>query len=68
MNDGRIVDDHGVSDPLTEDLRELRQSRLGQKLIAGQVEELGPLREVLTRNGQLTPEAECLAKVLSGLG
>ena len=33
MRDGRIISDHPVADPLTEDLRELGQSRLGQRLI-----------------------------------
>jgi ABC-type lipoprotein export system ATPase subunit len=68
MNDGRIVDDHTVSDPLTEDLRELGRSRLGQQLLAGRVEELGSLGELLSRAGQLTPEAECLAQLLRQLG
>jgi ABC-type methionine transport system ATPase subunit len=68
MNDGCIVDDHTVSDPLTEDLRELGRSRLGQQLLAGRVEELGSLGELLSHGGQLTPEAECLAQLLRQLG
>ncbi len=67
MRDGRIIDDHRVADPLTEDLRELGRSRLGQRLLNGDVEDLGPLRQALTRNGQLTPEAERLIGVLQEL-
>ncbi|MCB0115426.1 MAG: hypothetical protein KDD84_15105, partial [Caldilineaceae bacterium] len=33
MQDGRIVDDHRVQDPLLEDLRMLAYSRLGQALL-----------------------------------
>jgi ABC-type lipoprotein export system ATPase subunit len=68
MLDGRIIDDHTVADPLTEDLRELGRSHLGQRLISGRVDDLGPLRQAFTRNGQLTPEAECLVQVLQDLG
>jgi ABC-type lipoprotein export system ATPase subunit len=67
MRDGRITDDHPVADPLTEDLRDLGRSRLGRRLIDGDAKELGPLGEVLVRDGQLTPEAECLADVLQEL-
>jgi ABC-type lipoprotein export system ATPase subunit len=64
MHDGRITDDHAVTDPLTEDLRELGRSQLGQRLLAGRVEELGPLRQALSRDGRLTPEVERLVGVL----
>jgi ABC-type lipoprotein export system ATPase subunit len=67
MRDGRITGDHAVADPTIEDLRELGRSRLGQSLLNGQVEGLGPLSQALTRNGQLTPEAEQLASVLREL-
>jgi ABC-type methionine transport system ATPase subunit len=67
MRDGRITDDHTVADPMTEDLRELGQSRLGQRLLNGRVEELGPLRGTLTRNGRFTPEAEQLVDLLREL-
>jgi ABC-type lipoprotein export system ATPase subunit len=67
MRDGRITDDHAVADPLTEDLRDLARSRLGQRLLTGQVEELGPLRKALSRNGRLTPEAEGLVDALREL-
>jgi ABC-type lipoprotein export system ATPase subunit len=67
MRDGRITDDHTVADPLTEDLRELGRSPLGQRLIAGDAEQLGPLSQVLVRGGELTPEAEGLVEMLREL-
>ena len=67
MRDGYITDDHPVADPMTEDLRELGRSRLGQRLLNGRVEELGPLRGTLTRNGRFTPEAEQLVDLLREL-
>ena len=67
MRDGRITDDHPVADPVTEDLRELGHSRLGQRLLAGHVEELGPLGGVLVHDGQLTSAAERLVGVLREL-
>ena len=63
MQDGRIVDDHTVGDPLSEDLREMARSLLGQLLREGKVE---PLEAVgLSENGQLTPEAQTLARLLA---
>ncbi|MFC2030542.1 ABC transporter ATP-binding protein [Chloroflexota bacterium] len=67
MRDGKIQADHTVKDPLTEDLRELGRSRLGQRLLAGNVDDLGPLREALTEDGHFTPEAESLVEVLQDL-
>jgi ABC-type lipoprotein export system ATPase subunit len=67
MRDGQIRDDHAVADPLTEDLRELGRSRLGQRLMNGTVEDLGPLSEVLVENGALTLEAKCFVDVLREL-
>jgi ABC-type lipoprotein export system ATPase subunit len=67
MRDGRITSDHPVADPLTEDLRELGESRLGQRLLDGRVDELGPLSQTLTRNGDLTPEAQSLVDLLREL-
>jgi ABC-type lipoprotein export system ATPase subunit len=67
MLDGRITDDHLVADPLTEDLRELGRSRLGQRLLEGRAEDLGLLSQVLVRNGRLTPEAERLVGMLRDL-
>jgi ABC-type lipoprotein export system ATPase subunit len=67
MRDGRITNDHTVADPLTEDLRELGSSRLGQRLLKGEIQELGPLSQVLVQNGRLTPEAEGLVNVLREL-
>lgn len=67
MRDGRITDDHAVADPVTEDLRELGRSRLGQRLLGGEVEDLGPLSQALVQDGRLTPEAERLVGVLREL-
>jgi ABC-type lipoprotein export system ATPase subunit len=67
MRDGRITNDHLVADPLTEDLRELGYSRLGQRLLAGETEGLGPLRQALVQHGRFTPEAERLVSVLRQL-
>jgi ABC-type lipoprotein export system ATPase subunit len=67
MRDGCITNDHTVADPLTEDLRELGSSRLGQRLLMGEIQELGPLRQVLVRNGRLTAEAQGLVNVLREL-
>jgi ABC-type lipoprotein export system ATPase subunit len=67
MRDGQIRDDHPVADPLTEDLRELGHSRLGQRLMNGRVEDLGPLSDALVRDGAFTPEAECFVEVLREL-
>ena len=67
MRDGRIIDDHSVADPLTEDLRELGQSRLGQRLLNGAIDELGPLRGTLIQDDRFTPEAEQLVDLLREL-
>ena len=67
MRDGRIIDDHSVADPLTEDLRELGQSRLGQRLLNGAIDELGPLRGTLIQDDRFTPEAEQLVELLREL-
>lgn len=68
MRDGRITDDHTVADPVTEDLRDLGHSRLGQGLINRRMEELGPLSHALTLNGRFTPEAEKLVELLRNFG
>lgn len=68
MRDGRITDDHTVADPVTEDLRDLGHSRLGQGLINRRMEELGPLSHALTLNGRFTPEAEKLVELLRDFG
>ncbi len=55
MQDGKIVDDHRVGDPLQEDLKAFRDSGLGQALLNGKaraafLEELGQReREALRR-------------------
>jgi len=65
MSDGRIVDEHPVADPLTEDLRVLAHCDFGQRLIAGDAESLRAFPVV--RDGQLTETARKLASVLAGL-
>ena len=62
MQDGRIVDDHTVGDPLNEDLREMARSRLGQLLREGSAEALSSVG--LSDDGRLTPEASKLAALL----
>jgi len=65
MMDGKIVREHVVQDPLTEDLRALAQSDLGARLIARDYAALQGLP--LVRDGRLTTTAEALAEVLSDL-
>jgi putative ABC transport system ATP-binding protein len=65
MEDGRIVDDHPVADPLTEDLREFARSRVGQLLVNGQGQELSRLG--LSADGHLTDEARKLRELLESL-
>jgi len=65
MSDGRIVDEHPVADPLTEDLRALAHCGFGQSLIAGDLEALR--RFPVVRDGQLTETARQLASLLAGL-
>jgi ABC-type lipoprotein export system ATPase subunit len=52
MRDGRIQDDHRVTDPLEEDLRMLAQSKLGQAILD---DDDTPLR-------QITPAEELMLK------
>lgn len=63
MQDGRIVDDHTVGDPLSEDLRELARSLLGRLLLEGKAEPLAAVG--LSGNGRLTPAAQTLAELLA---
>jgi hypothetical protein len=65
MSDGRIVDEHPVADPLTEDLRDLARCDFGQHLISGDAEALRAFPVV--RDGQLTETARELASILAGL-
>ncbi len=62
MQDGRIVDDHTVGDPVTEDLRALARSQLGQQLLNGDATHLVSLG--LARDGRLTEEGEMLQDML----
>ncbi len=65
MRDGRIVSEHHVLDPLTEDLRYLAQSQFGQRLLAGDAEALRPFD--LAEDGGLSPTAQRLAELLRPL-
>jgi len=65
MRDGRIVDEHRVRDELTEDLRDLAHSALGQRLINRDVTSLS--RFPLVRDGALTDTADDLAEYLATL-
>ncbi len=62
MQDGRIVDDHTVGDPVTEDLRALARSQLGKQLLNGDATHLASLG--LARDGRLTEEGEMLQDML----
>ncbi|MBN1402144.1 MAG: ABC transporter ATP-binding protein [Anaerolineae bacterium] len=65
MQDGRIVDEHQVGDPLTEDLRALAHSGFGEMLIGGDIEALTGYPVV--HQGQLTETARQLAELLDSL-
>ena len=65
MMDGKIVREHVVGDPLTEDLRILAQSDLGARLIARDCAALEALPFV--RDGRLTATAQALAEMLTDL-
>jgi putative ABC transport system ATP-binding protein len=52
MQDGRIVEDHRVDDPLAEDLRELAYSRLGETILDpddAPLEDMTPEEEAILR-------------------
>ena len=52
MQDGRIVEDHGVLDPLEEDLRSLAYSKLGEAILNSTdapMQEITPEEEVVLR-------------------
>jgi len=65
MQDGRLLSDHRVEDPLTEDLRELAWSHLGECLLAEDIVSLRSLPFV--RDGKLTEEGRHLARILEQL-
>ncbi|GAB4556628.1 MAG: hypothetical protein Kow0047_00290 [Anaerolineae bacterium] len=62
MQDGRIIDDHRVRDPLIEDLRDLARSQLGQLILNGRFDQLATLG--LGSDGQLTESARALQTLL----
>jgi ABC-type lipoprotein export system ATPase subunit len=65
MQDGRLLSDHPVADPLTEDLRELSRSYLGQHLLDGDTAVLEGLPFV--RSGKLTRQGRHLVRMLREL-
>lgn len=65
MRDGRIVGDYTMADPLTEDLRELAHSYLGERLAAEDVASLS--NSPFVQDGGLTPEGLRLAAALRAL-
>jgi putative ABC transport system ATP-binding protein len=65
MHDGRIVDEHMVRDPLTEDLRDLAHSKLGEFLMRRDSQALK--RFPFVRDGDLTLTANELADLLTDL-
>ena len=69
MLDGKIVDEHWVSDPLTEDLRNLAQSDLGRALIDGDIQALSSISadSPFLHHGALSSSAQELATYLSNL-
>jgi len=62
MQDGRVLSDYRIADPLTEDLRDLARSHLGASLLASNACELSGTPFV--REGQLTATGLQLAQVL----
>lgn len=62
MEDGRVVDDHRVDDPLKEDLLMLAYSRLGQRLIhrGDSIDFIGQDEKMLLRDllRRMTPEPD----------
>jgi ABC-type lipoprotein export system ATPase subunit len=69
MADGKIVDDHQVGSVLSEDLRELAHSQLGELLVAPTRTSLVTLTEIgLAADGHLTPFAEQLRRLLKQSG
>ncbi|MFP3895657.1 MAG: ABC transporter ATP-binding protein [Anaerolineales bacterium] len=65
MHDGQIVNEHMVRDPLTEDLRDLAHSTLGELLMQKDIETLKTFPFV--RDGRLTRTADQLADLLADL-
>ncbi len=65
MHDGRIVSDYVIADPVTEDLRELAWSYLGERLVEGDAASLSALPFV--EGGRFTADGLRLAKMLRTL-
>lgn len=64
MHDGRIIREHVVADPFTEDLRAFAQSALGQKLLAGDAEAIAHLARFHNDASELAAQ---IAQVLRAL-
>jgi ABC-type lipoprotein export system ATPase subunit len=65
LQDGRIVDDHPVGEPLVEDLREFARSRLGGLIMDGEMEGLEELG--LAVGGQVSLQGEPLRHLMREL-
>ncbi len=65
MSDGAIADSYLVRDPLTEDLRSLARSELGQRIIARDTAALSDTP--FAKDGALTETAERLSRELQDL-
>lgn len=65
MRDGRIVSDYSMADPLTEDLRELAHSYLGERLAEEDVASLS--NSPFVEDARLTAEGLRLAAMLRAL-
>jgi len=65
MRDGCIVSDYSMADPLTEDLRELAHSYLGERLADEDV--VGLSNSPFVQDARITPEGLRLAAILRAL-
>lgn len=66
MRDGRIIREHRVADPFTEDLRAFAQSDLGQKILAGDAEAIKHLARFHSNAPELVAQlAQALKPLIS---
>jgi ABC-type methionine transport system ATPase subunit len=65
MKDGKVVEEHRVRDPISEDLWDLAHSELGRRLAARDITSLTDTPLVVDR--ELTDVADQLCEMLEGL-